>query len=82
MRRRAACWTLCNYDYRSSVSAMLQDLNWPTFQYRQQRARLSLFYKSTHNLMLLEIPPYYIPNKHVSSSDATIIAIRDISRLK
>ena len=45
VQRRAAHWTLGNYDYHSSVSAMLQDLNWPTLQYRQQRARLSLFYK-------------------------------------
>ena len=66
MQRRAARWTLGDYDYHSSVSAMLQDLNWPTLQYRRQRARLSLFYKSLHNLIALEIPPYYIPNNHLS----------------
>ena len=35
-------------------------------QYRRQRARLSLFYKSLHNLIALEIPPYYISNNHLS----------------
>ena len=66
VQRRAVRWSLGNYDYHSSVSAMLQDLNWPTLQYRRQRARLSLFYKSLHNLIVLEIPPYYIPNNHLS----------------
>ena len=46
VQRRAACWTLGNYDYHSSVTAMIQDLDWPTLQYHQKRARLSLFYKS------------------------------------
>ena len=32
----------------------------------QQRARSSLFYKSSHNLLALEILPYYIPNNHLS----------------
>ena len=39
---------------------LLQDLNWPTLQYRWQRARLSLFCKSLYNLVALEILPYYI----------------------
>ena len=47
VQRRAAHWTLGNYDYHSSVSAMLQ-VDWLTLQYRQQRARLSPFYKSLY----------------------------------
>ena len=53
VQRRAIRWTLNDYNYCSSVSAiiiMLQDLNWPTLQYRHQRARLSLLQKSLHNL--------------------------------
>ena len=50
----------------SSVTTMLHDLKWPTLQYRRQRARLSLFYKSLNNLMALQIPSYYIPNRHPS----------------
>ena len=40
VQRRAAHWTFGNYDYHSSVFAILQDLDWPTLQYHQQRARL------------------------------------------
>ena len=49
-----------------SVSGILQDLDWPTLQYHRQRARLSLFYKSLHNLITLETSAYYIPNNHLS----------------
>ena len=35
-------------------------------QYHRQRARLSLFYKSLHNIIALEIILYYIPNNHLS----------------
>ena len=66
VQRRAIRWTLNNYNYYSSVTTMLQNLNWPTLQYRRQRARLSLFYKSLNNLTALEIPPYYTPNNHSS----------------
>ena len=66
IQRRAVRWKLNNYNRYSSVTAMLHDLKWPTLQYRQQRARLSLFYKSLNNLIALQIPSYYIPNRHPS----------------
>ena len=66
IQRRAAHWTLNNYNRYSSVTTMLHDLKCPTLQYRQQRARLSLFYKSLNNLIALQIPSYYIPNRHPS----------------
>ena len=31
VQRRAARWTLGNYDYHSGVSAMLQNINWPIY---------------------------------------------------
>ena len=49
-----------------SLSVLRHDLKWPTLQYRRQRARLSLFYKSLNNLIALQIPSYYIPNRHPS----------------
>ena len=66
IQRRAVRWTLNNYNCYSSVTTMLHDLKWPTLQYRRQRARLSLFYKSLNNPIALQIPSYYIPNRHPS----------------
>ena len=54
-------WILNDYSTYNSVSAMLHELNLPTLQQRRQRARLSLFYKSMHNLIQMPIPQYYIP---------------------
>jgi len=61
VQRRAVCWILNDYSTYNSVSAMLHELNLPTLQQRRQRARLSLLYKSMHNLIQMPIPQYYIP---------------------
>ena len=42
---RAAQWTTNNYDYRSSVTAMLQALGWQSLEQRWTDARLCLFYQ-------------------------------------
>ena len=42
IQRRAACWTTCN-DYRSSVTAILDQLTWRTLEHRWADARLCLF---------------------------------------
>ena len=69
VQRRAARWTLVhdNYDYSivclpccRTLTGLLCNIS------RRQRARLSLFYKSLHSLITLEIPPYYIPNNYLS----------------
>ena len=60
VRKRAVRWILNDYSTYNSVSAMLHVLNLPTLQCHQ-KARLSLFYKSIHNLIQMPIPQYYIP---------------------
>ena len=48
IQRRTARWTTNNYDYRSSVTAMLDQLGWRTLEQRQADERLCLFYKIIH----------------------------------
>jgi len=60
VQRSAARWALSNYDWRYSVTSMLENLNWPTLKHRRKIARLQIFYKSIYNLTALEIPSYYI----------------------
>ena len=43
IQRRAARWTTCNYDYRSSVTAMLDQLTWRTLEQSRADVRLCLF---------------------------------------
>ena len=45
VQRRAARWVLSDYSYHSSVSAMLEQLNWLPLVKRRKQQRLNLFIK-------------------------------------
>ena len=59
IQRRAARWVFNDYGRYSSVTSMLQQLQWPTLEERRKKARLFLFYKAKNNLIALQIPSYY-----------------------
>ena len=59
VQRRAARWVLNNYSRYSSVTTMLQQLQWSTLEERHKKARLSLLYKAKNNLVALQIPPHF-----------------------
>ena len=58
VQRRAARWTTSNFDYRSSVTALLQELGWRTLEKRRADARLCLFYKIVYDLVAVPLPDY------------------------
>ena len=58
VQRRAVRWTTSNYDYRSSVTAMLQSLGWQTLEQRRADTRLCLFYKIVYGLVAVSLPVY------------------------
>ena len=66
IQRRAARWTTSNYDTRSSVSAMLNQLGWRTLEQRQADAHLCLFYKIVYGLVAVPLPNYVQPTHRVS----------------
>ena len=51
VQRRAARYVNNNYDSTASVTDMLESLKWRSLANRRADARLSLFYKITHNLV-------------------------------
>ena len=61
VQRRAARFVCGRYHNTSSVSEMLQDLNWPSLQQRREMLRLVLFYKIHHNLVVFDSSPYITP---------------------
>ena len=61
IQRRAARWTTSNYDTRSSVTAMLNQLGWRTLEQRRADARLCLFYKIVYGLVAVPLPNYIQP---------------------
>ena len=66
IQRRAARWMTSNYDYRSSVTSMLDQLNWRTIEQRRADARLCLFYKMIHGIEAVPLPDYVQPTHRVS----------------
>ena len=55
VQRRAARFTLNNYTYDSSVTAMLKLLDWQDLRSRREDQRLILFYKIIHGLVMVPV---------------------------
>ena len=54
IQRRAARYTLNQYNNTSSVTDMLQTLHWPTLEGRWKTQRLHMVYKIRHGLVILD----------------------------
>ena len=61
LARQVARWAVSDYNYLSSVSAMLYNLNWPPLAQRRKQHRLNLFCQTIYNLTGLSLPKYYQP---------------------
>ena len=62
VQRRAARFATSDYSYTSSVSTMLENLNWKTLHVRRDELRLIMFYKIIHNMVDLSLPESIIPS--------------------
>jgi len=60
LQHRAARWVL-NFSRHSSVTVMLQHLQWPTLQLRQKVSRLQILFKIINQDYPLSVPSYFIP---------------------
>lgn len=58
VQRRAARWVKRDYSRTSSVTAMLQSLQWRSLDQRRIDSRLSLLYKITHDLVAIPREQY------------------------
>ena len=81
VQRRAARWVTRDYQYTSSVSAMLRDLNWHTLDQRLIDSRLVLVYKVTYDLAAIPASDYLIRNTRLSSRIRPL-TYRQITTLK
>ena len=66
IQRQAARWTVNNFDNRSSVTAMLDQLGWRSLEQRRADARLCLFYKIVYGLVAVPLPEYVQPTHRLS----------------
>jgi hypothetical protein len=53
VQRRAARYVTNNYDYRASVTSMLQELKWESLEQRRLKARVTMGYKIIHGLVAI-----------------------------
>ena len=51
VQRRAARFVLGRFNYTSSVTEMLQELNWVPLEQRRQNQRLAMLYKINNGLV-------------------------------
>jgi len=72
IQRRAARFVFNDFSKYSSVTSLLNQLNWPSLQLRREQSSLIIFFKIIHNLVNIphnfsRMPPYSTryPNKFI-----------------
>ena len=58
VQRKAIRYVMTNYDQKASVTAMRENLEWPTLQQRRCVARLTMFHKIMNNQSAVKMPDY------------------------
>ena len=66
IQRWAACWVKSDYNWNSSVTAMLYDLRWSALSHRQEVSRLKLCYNAIYNNFAFTIPDYFMTTTYAT----------------
>lgn len=66
VQRRGARFVKHRYQRRSSVTEMINDLQWVSLQDRRKNARLTLFYKIVNNLVAVNKSEHLLPPTRLS----------------
>ena len=66
IQKRAARWTVRNFDRQASVTRIIQELGWRTLAQRRADARLCLFYKVIHCLVAVPLPDHVQYSNRIS----------------
>ena len=62
VQRRAARYVSNDYQQKSSVTAMLQKLQWETLESRRTKGQLTMLYKTLNDLVDIQPAEYVRPN--------------------
>ena len=66
VQRRAARYVTNRYHNTSSVTDMLQHLNWPSLEIRRTRVRLIMFYKIIHHVVIHPLDTLLFPTTTIT----------------
>ena len=70
VQRRAARFVMADYRQKSSVTKMLQTLQWQTLQERRAHSKIIMMYRIVHRLVAIPVaPPYLHPSFSMPSPD-------------
>ena len=65
VQRKAARFVMNNWSRLSSVTSMINLLEWTTLQVRRQQAKIVMLYRISHSLVAIPFTiPYFIPAAH------------------
>ena len=65
IQRRAARFVKAEYRWDHSVTAMLNELRWPSLKERRAHAKMAFMWRIVNNLVAIPIaPPYLYPSFH------------------
>ena len=59
VQRRAARFVTSNYSTTSSVTAMIDRLEWENLHQRRARAKATMMYRVVHSLVAIQLPPQF-----------------------
>jgi hypothetical protein len=79
VQRRAARYVTNHYHNISSVSAMLNHLQWPTLEHRRTLSRITMLYKITNNLIAVDPKLYLTPQPSLSTRNTNPLQYQIIS---
>ena len=76
VQRRAARYVTNRYHNTSSVTDMLQNLNWPSLEMRRTRVRLIMFYKIIHHVVAIHpLDTLLLPTTTITRYNLVVIHI-------
>ena len=79
VQRRAARYVTNRYHNTSSVTDMLQNLNWPSLEIRRTRIRLIMFYKIIHHVVAIHpLDTLLLPTTTITRYNIIIVIYQHI----
>jgi hypothetical protein len=69
VQRRAARYVTNRYHNTSSVSSMIEQIEWTTLQERRKHSRLLMMYKLKNNILRVDASSIFIPNERPSRNN-------------
>ena len=70
IQKRAARFVMSDYRRTSSVSTMLNSLQWQSVEIQHKQQRLIMLYKIIHRIVNLRLPNYIIPAPRVTRGNS------------